>query len=603
MSPPTQAVFLSYASQDAEVARRICDAMRSAGCEVWFDQSELRGGDAWDVSIRRQIKECALFVPVISSNTQAREEGYFRLEWKLAVDRSHLMVDDKAFLLPVVIDATRDADALVPEKFRDVQWTHLPAGAGAEAFAERARHLMVGDVTPSASEPVPATRSARRARGSTWRPAAVGVLALGLAGIATWALLPILKPAPAQLSNPTVAVIPFKTTGSPNNDEQLAEALTQDLTSALAQRMTLTQVIPHDLVAPRKADHPDPHSVGRELKTTYLVIGEIRRPLGQIEITAQLVETSGARQLWTGRVASQESRAAENGAQLIRRLADRLVAEIGNANNQRYAGTPAPNAGPTELVLHAWAVWSRNNSSVTGSREARPWLDKALRIDPQFLPALNGQFAALDNELLFNPSVDADKTLREMDELSIRIVNLANTSRIAWETRVHTLIRLRRWDAAFEALANAEKFAGIGEIRADLRSELLNRIGQPLEALRVVERGLELDPPSQEMRGWLMLQQCHAYMAVGRYDESIVACERNVGLDDWWLPHLYLVAGYALNGNAAKATSERETLLRLRPGASVADYKKLHFSENPDFVRQAENNLLAGLRRAGIPER
>ena len=49
----TQAIFLAYASQDAEAARRICDALRAAGLEVWFDQSELRGGDAWDASIRK----------------------------------------------------------------------------------------------------------------------------------------------------------------------------------------------------------------------------------------------------------------------------------------------------------------------------------------------------------------------------------------------------------------------------------------------------------------------------------------------------------------------------------------------------------------------
>jgi hypothetical protein len=83
-STPTGPVFLSYASQDAEAARKICDALRAAGIEVWFDQSELRGGDAWDNSIRKQIKSCALFIPVISKNTHARDEGYFRLEWRLA---------------------------------------------------------------------------------------------------------------------------------------------------------------------------------------------------------------------------------------------------------------------------------------------------------------------------------------------------------------------------------------------------------------------------------------------------------------------------------------------------------------------------------------
>ena len=65
---------------------------------------------------------------IISANTQVREEGYFRREWNLAVGRTLDMAEDKAFLLPVVIDATRDADARVPEKFREVQWTRLPGG-------------------------------------------------------------------------------------------------------------------------------------------------------------------------------------------------------------------------------------------------------------------------------------------------------------------------------------------------------------------------------------------------------------------------------------------------------------------------------------------
>lgn len=79
-----KAVFLSYASEDATAALRICTALREAVIEVWFDQSELRGG-----------------------------EGYFRLEWKLAVDRSHLMAANLPFLLPV---ATRCSHRCVPTR-------------------------------------------------------------------------------------------------------------------------------------------------------------------------------------------------------------------------------------------------------------------------------------------------------------------------------------------------------------------------------------------------------------------------------------------------------------------------------------------------------
>jgi len=61
--------------EDADAAQRVCDALRTAGLEVWFDQSELRGGDAWDAAIRKQVKECALFMPLISANSEARSEG------------------------------------------------------------------------------------------------------------------------------------------------------------------------------------------------------------------------------------------------------------------------------------------------------------------------------------------------------------------------------------------------------------------------------------------------------------------------------------------------------------------------------------------------
>ena len=49
----TQAIFLSYASQDADAARRICEALRSVGLEVWFDQCELRGDARWPEVLKK----------------------------------------------------------------------------------------------------------------------------------------------------------------------------------------------------------------------------------------------------------------------------------------------------------------------------------------------------------------------------------------------------------------------------------------------------------------------------------------------------------------------------------------------------------------------
>lgn len=175
----TAAVFLSYASQDAPAARRLADALGTAGVEVWFDQNELVGGDAWDAKIRAQIAACTLFVPLISASTQARREGYFRLEWKLAAQRTHMMSERAAFILPVVLDGTRDGEADVPTEFRAVQWTRLPDGHATPAFITRIQRLAGAPVPPAApaselsASPVVTTRPPRPVR-----PILAGVIAL-----------------------------------------------------------------------------------------------------------------------------------------------------------------------------------------------------------------------------------------------------------------------------------------------------------------------------------------------------------------------------------------------------------------------------------------
>src|SRR5262249_82649 len=100
------------------------------------------------------IRECDFFMPVISAQTDARPEGYFRREWRLAVERTHDMADDHPFLLPVVIDDTTQARARVPEKFLAVQWTRAPGGQATGALEVVCRRLLSGhEVLPEASRP------------------------------------------------------------------------------------------------------------------------------------------------------------------------------------------------------------------------------------------------------------------------------------------------------------------------------------------------------------------------------------------------------------------------------------------------------------------
>src|SRR5262245_34378906 len=181
-------VFLSYAPQEAEAAARICEALQAAGVKVWLDRGELRGGDAWDAEIKKRIHDCALFIPVISAHTNARAEGYFRGEWNLATRRLLNRAQDAAFLVPVVVDGTREGDARVPDEFLLAQWTWLPGGETTPAFAQRVRQLLEGE--PAAAHRPrpeqtrkPASQARRPARGAR---IALGALLLVLGAGALW---------------------------------------------------------------------------------------------------------------------------------------------------------------------------------------------------------------------------------------------------------------------------------------------------------------------------------------------------------------------------------------------------------------------------------
>ena len=166
-SRPAPAVFLSYASEDRSAAQTLKEALSAFGLEVWYDESGLDGGDAWDQKIRRQIRECDFFMPLISAQTEARPEGYFRREWRLAVERTLDMADDHTFLLPVVIDDTTQTGARIPEKFLSVHWLRVPGGRPTPALETLCRRLVSGHPVFEPPKKTPSQAAAIRSQADT----------------------------------------------------------------------------------------------------------------------------------------------------------------------------------------------------------------------------------------------------------------------------------------------------------------------------------------------------------------------------------------------------------------------------------------------------
>ena len=311
------AIFVSYASQDCDAARRICDALRAAGIEVWFDQSELRGGDVWDQKIRRQIHDCALFIPIISANTASRQEGYFRLEWDIADQRTHRMARDRAFIVPVCLDATPGTGTDVPESFHRVQWTRLPGGVTPPAFVERVGRLLSPEAAAATRPPASIASGAietvsKPIRASLWaKPllaAIVAVVAFAALAYVVASRFWVPKHATPEMAagasatafGPpphSIAVLPFVNLSGDASQDYFSDGLTEELLNSLAEIEGLQ-------VAARTSsfsfkEHPDIATVAHKLNVGAVLEGSVRRSEHTVRVTAQLINAVTGFHLWS----------------------------------------------------------------------------------------------------------------------------------------------------------------------------------------------------------------------------------------------------------------------------------------------------------------
>ena len=405
-STPTGAVFLSYASQDAEAARRICEALRAAGVEVWFDQSELRGGDVWDRRIREQIHECRLFVPLVSANTEARVEGYFRREWRLAVDRTHDLSERVAFVVPVVIDSTSEPKADVPDAFRQVQWIRLPDGETSPAFVDRVRRLIAPAPAPGAVTRVPPSSSEQR---STTSIAALRRDKPALSAICVMAALVIAYfvadrfwlskhptsstastsvaggPVSPYVPEKSIAVLPFVDLSEGRDQEYLADGMAEEILDLLA-RIPQLSVIGRTSSFQFKGRNEDLRSVGAKLAAVYIVEGSVRKSGTRIRVTTQLIDAHTGAHLWS----ETSDREFDDVLDLQDHMASGIARQLQLVvdTTELAAGRAARNMDAYTLYLRGRVAFDRGDSSAL--REAQGYFEQALAIDPTLSRASEG---------------------------------------------------------------------------------------------------------------------------------------------------------------------------------------------------------------------
>ncbi len=526
------------------------DALGAAGIEVWFDQSELRGGDVWDRQIRQQIHDCRLFMPIISANTEARVEGYFRREWKLAVERTHDLSERVAFLVPIVIDATPEPKADVPDAFRQVQWTRLPGGNASSAFLERIRQL----ITPVPSSPLPTvaahpeygnaqistTTYGRRRVARIALSVLSGVVALGLAYFVSGRLWlskhtpaerPVATVAPASASampaipEKSVAVLPFVDMSERKDQEYFSDGLSEELIDMLTK-------VPELRVPARtssfyfKGKQATVPEIAKALGVADVLEGSVRKSGNHLRITAQLVRADNGYHLWSQTYDRQLDDIFKVQDEIAGAVVKALKISLLEGHTPRATGTR--NTEAYTLYLQGRALYEQAFNDQTLETSIK-YLRGAVRVDPAFADAWAALAITLQWAARTSGLPDHTALLTEARRAAERAVSL--NPQLGEAHRALGTIYFSEWDwtssAAEEKRAYELDPGNPGTARNLAEVTFIQHIDDAA-ALRLFEKSINGDPLSS----WTYNSLGTREFEKGAYREAEAAARKSIDLSE-----------------------------------------------------------------------
>jgi TolB-like protein/tetratricopeptide (TPR) repeat protein len=552
MTGSSRAVFLSYASQDAVFVRHICDALRAAGIEVWFDKNELRGGDAWDAEIRRQIHECSLFVPIISATTQARLEGYFRREWRLAVERTHDMADGVPFLLPVVIDDIEAQEAHVPDAFNAIHWTRLPAGETPTGFVEQVIRLLSLGASPktSRSRAGTVTRSTSR----SWRfrllllAAAIAVFALGY--VAVDRLVLAKRTANDQAiagADRSIAVLPFVDMSQGKDQEYLSDGIAEELLNLLS-RVHQLRVIARASSFSFKGKDLSVAEVANKLNVTDVLEGSVRKAGDRLRISVQLVHAADSSTLW--------SETYDRTVDDIFKVQDEIAAAVvGKLQITLLGAAPTSKViDPKAYQLILQAKFFTDQRTPEGRAQGLDLYKQALAISPDYAPAWDGLARVYNNQALYKERAAGEGFEQARDALNKALASdpdyapsYARLGRIASEYDGNMAAAAKHFQRAMELGPNNLQVIGNTEV-------FVLNLGRVDEAIAMDRYVTDRDSANPANHGALG----DDYRFARRWSEAINAYQETLALSPHYkFAHLH-IAMVLLTGkkDAAAALTE-----------------------------------------------
>jgi TolB-like protein len=554
-------IFISYAREAEPEAARIAEALIAEGYDVWWD-SHLPVHRAYAKVIEENLR-AAKAVLVIWSRAGLESE------WVLA--EADFGRQGKMLVQAVIDDATP------PLPFNQIQYANLRGWNGdAKAAAWRKVIGSLAELT---------------GRGRSAAPPEAAAAPSPLPGADNE---PLALPA-----KPSIAVLPFQNMSGDPEQEYFADAVTEDIITALSRWRWFFVIARNSSFSYKGADI-DVTRVGRELGVRYVLEGSVRKVGARVRVTAQLIDAATGVHIWADRF----DRDLVELLALQDEITEEVVAAIEPAMRQsegaRIARKPLTDLSALDCFQRGmWRLnkisWHLNEASREDYDEALSLFRKAVSLDGGLALGHIGLARALYGGAIYNWSPQPDADLREAKAAARTAIKLDPRDALGYFALAGALLYLDEHEAALDAarrtIALNPNF-GFGHFRL---GQVLLYGGRPAEAVAPIERSLRFSPYDPQL-GAMHLALALAHFHAGAYEAAIEQAK----MADY-LGHAQ--AGVVLAVSLVRLGKVDEAALVLQrapqepsrlPGARAATYAKAADRENVrEAFRQARQALEA----------
>jgi TolB-like protein/DNA-binding winged helix-turn-helix (wHTH) protein/Flp pilus assembly protein TadD len=219
---------------------------------------------------------------------------------------------------------------------------------------------------------------------TTVRNTFVFVLLLLIASFAFWKLRSGSGPSPVIRS---LAVLPLESLSNDASQDYFADGMTDELISDLGQISALRVISRTSVMAYKRARKPLPQ-IARELNVDAVIEGTVLRSGDQVRITAQLIQASSDKHLWSESYEGdlRDTLALQN--QVARAIADQIRINLNSQEQAALKNVRVVNPEAYESYLKGRYFW--NKRTADGLKVALAYFNQAIEEDPKYAQSYSG---------------------------------------------------------------------------------------------------------------------------------------------------------------------------------------------------------------------